>query len=105
MFRLLKVDGNKVLVRFSHLYTLKGHEHPGNRQIWLLKDEPVAFTYLWGEDGTTKKIVLKEVVGDDFVQETEAEGAAGSLTEPAGGSDAEAEPIIEQIFEGKKDEA
>ncbi|MBW3012534.1 hypothetical protein KY311_05075 [Candidatus Woesearchaeota archaeon] len=61
IFRLLKCDGDKALVEFSDKFTLKGHLHPRNRQIWIEKEEPVSFTYLWGEDGITKSLKLKEI--------------------------------------------
>lgn len=60
IFRLLKCDSDKCLVNFSEKFTLKGHEHPGNREVWVGR-EPVAFTYLWGEDGITKKLALKRI--------------------------------------------
>ncbi len=63
VFRLLRCDGNKALVEFNPLFTLKGHEHPGNRQVWVGRLEPVDFTYLWGNDGVTKSLQLKEIVG------------------------------------------
>ena len=61
IFKLVKCDGNKALVEFSDKFTLKGHLHPRNRQIWIDKKEPVSFTYLWGEDGITKSLKLREI--------------------------------------------
>ena len=60
IFKLLKCDSTKCLVHYSQQFTLKGHEHPSNREIWVGK-EPVSFTYLWGEDGITKKLSLKQI--------------------------------------------
>jgi len=62
VFKLLKCDGNKALVEFSEKFTLKGHLHPRNRQVWVGKQEPTDFTYLWGEDGITKSLKLREIV-------------------------------------------
>jgi len=62
IFKLLECNGNKALVEFSEKFTLKGHLHPRNRQIWVDKKEPVSFTYLWGNDGMTKSLLLKEIV-------------------------------------------
>jgi len=62
IFKLVKCDGNKALVEFSDKFTLKGHLHPRNRQIWIDKEEPVSFTYLWGEDGITKSLKLREII-------------------------------------------
>ena len=64
VFKLLKCDGDKALIEFSEKFTLKGHLHPRNRQVWIGKDEAVDFTYLWGEDGITKSLKLKEIVGE-----------------------------------------
>jgi hypothetical protein len=61
IFRLLKCDGNRALVEFSEKFTLKGHEHPRNRQAWISSTEATDFTYLWGEDGITKSVMLKEI--------------------------------------------
>jgi len=61
LFKLLQCDGNKALVEFNDKFTLKGHLHPRNRQIWIDKEEPVSFTYLWGENGITKSLVLREI--------------------------------------------
>jgi len=61
IFKLLKCDGNKALVQFSEKFTLKGHEHPRNRQAWINNEEPTDFTYLWGNDGITKSLKLKEI--------------------------------------------
>ena len=62
VFKLLKCNGNKALIEFSDKFTLKGHLHPRNRQAWIGKEEPVSFTYLWGEDGITKSLKLKDIV-------------------------------------------
>jgi len=62
IFKLVKLDEDKALVEFSEKFTLKGHLHPRDRQIWIGKEKPVSFTYLWGEDGMTKSLKLKEIV-------------------------------------------
>lgn len=62
IFKLIKCDGNKALVEFSEKFTLKGHLHPRDRQVWIEKTEATDFTYLWGEDGITKSLKLKEIV-------------------------------------------
>ena len=62
VFKLIKCDGEKALVEFSEKFTLKGHLHPRDRQVWIDKEKAVSFTYLWGEDGITKSLKLKEIV-------------------------------------------
>lgn len=61
VFRLVKCDSDKALVEFHRLFTLKGHLHPRNRQAWVGKIEETNFTYLWGNDGITKSLRLKEI--------------------------------------------
>ena len=65
IFKLVKCDGNRALVEFSEKFTLKGHLHPRNRQVWIEKNEAVDFTYLWGEDGITKSLKLKEITDQE----------------------------------------
>ncbi len=80
IFKLVKCDRNKALIEFSGKFTLKGHENPRNRQIWIEKEEPVSFTYLWGNDGLTKSLKLKEIVGEvQAVEEMEKQEESSSL--------------------------
>ncbi|MCX6798532.1 MAG: hypothetical protein NTW59_00330 [Candidatus Diapherotrites archaeon] len=62
VFKLVRCDGDRVLIEHHRLFTLKGHEHPANRQVWVGKDQETSFTYLWGADGITKSLQLKEIV-------------------------------------------
>ncbi len=62
VFKLVKCDGEKVLVEHHGLFTLKGHEHPANRRVWITKEQETGFTYQWGVDGITKSLMLKEIV-------------------------------------------
>lgn len=58
VYQLMKLAGDRAVVRYSRLFTLKT-VNPGDKQIVLEKDKPVEMTYMWGEDGTTKKITYK----------------------------------------------
>ena len=60
LFKLLKCDSNRCLVRYSEQFTLKGYEHRRDKEVWV-GAEPVSFTYLWGEDGITKKLSVKQI--------------------------------------------
>ncbi len=62
VFKLVNCDSDKALVEFSEKFTLKGHLHPRDRQVWVGKEKTVSFTYLWGSDGITKSLKLKEIV-------------------------------------------
>jgi hypothetical protein len=62
VFKLMTVESGNANVEYSKLFTLKTH-NPGNYKLILVKDTPVEMTYLWGEDGMTKKVTFKGVVG------------------------------------------
>jgi hypothetical protein len=61
VYELMRIAGDRAVVRYSKLFTLKG-VNPGDKQIVLERDKPVDMTYMWGEDGTTKKITYKGTV-------------------------------------------
>ena len=68
IFKLIKCKDDKALVEFSEKFTLKGHEHPRNRRVWIDKEAPVSFTYLWGNNGMTKSLTLKQIGGEAPVE-------------------------------------
>ncbi len=61
LFTLKGIHGNRVLLAYNRLYTLKGYEHPTERQIWLEMNEGKAFSSLWDENGITKTIYLRDL--------------------------------------------
>jgi len=74
IFTLVRLDDSKALVEFSSIVTLKGHEHPGNRRVWISKDEGTSFTYLWGDNGITKTLRFKGISpGGSFSEAPAAE--------------------------------
>lgn len=62
IFKLIKINKDKALVQFSEKYTLKGHEHPTGRQVWIDKNEPQSFSALWEQNGKTAQIKLKSIL-------------------------------------------
>jgi len=70
VYELLRLGGNRATIRYSKLFTLKV-PNPGDKQITLELEKPVEMTYMWGEDGTTKKITFKGLVASE--QETQEE--------------------------------
>jgi len=62
VFRLVSVQGNMALVEFDQEYTLKGHEHPTNRQVLIDASEFKSFSALWKQDGLTMKLRVKNIV-------------------------------------------
>ena len=64
VYKLLRADAGSAKVQYSKLFTLKTH-NPGNYELSLIKDAPIEMTYLWGEDGMTKKITFRGIVTND----------------------------------------
>ncbi len=60
VFKLLRITGKRALIEYHPEFTLKGHENPGNKQLWFDSGETKNFTFLWGEDGITKSITLQQ---------------------------------------------
>ena len=58
VYTYLSNHGDKVVVKYSKLFTLKT-PNPGDQKLVLNKDEPISMTYMWGEDGVSKKITYK----------------------------------------------
>ena len=75
IFRLVEVRNGNALVEYNNAFTLKGHEHPQNHQVWVAKNQPISFTFLWGEKGVTKTLVLKEVLAGHAPQAVDSETA------------------------------
>jgi len=70
VYQLISADTNVAKVKYSKLFTLKTH-NPGTYELTLIKDTPVEMTYLWGEDGITKKITFKGITASETTNETE----------------------------------
>lgn len=64
VYKALKLNGDTATIEYSKLFTLKTG-NPGNYQLTLKKDEPIAMTYLWGEDGVTKTITYKGIAAEE----------------------------------------
>ncbi len=67
VFLLEQVGGGKARVKYSRAFMLKGQ--PGGQEagkrIWLRLDEPVMFSYLWGEHGISKTVTYKGVASKE----------------------------------------
>ena len=62
VFKLIKVVGKMALVEFDDKFTVKGHEHPESRQVWVDQGEFKVFSALWSNKGVSKKLRVKEVL-------------------------------------------
>lgn len=60
VFNLMNAENGSAKVKYSKLFTQK-NGNPGNYELVLEKDTPIEMTYLWGEDGMTKKITYKGI--------------------------------------------
>jgi len=58
VFNLISAGNGTAKVKYSKLFTQKTG-NPGSYELLLEKDNPIEMTYLWGEDGITKKITYK----------------------------------------------
>ena len=58
-FTLIEVKSDHVVVEYDHELTVKDYQIPKDRRVSLRKNESKSFSYLWGEDGATKKITYK----------------------------------------------
>ena len=63
VFKAIKLNGDSATIEYSKLFTLKTG-NPGNYQVTLKKDESIAMTYLWGENGTTKTVTYKGIAAE-----------------------------------------
>lgn len=61
LFTIQTIHGDKVLIQYNRLYTLKGYEHPTERKLWLNVHTPLKFSSLWDENGITKTLTLRSV--------------------------------------------
>lgn len=82
VYALVKGMGDRAVIQYSKLFTLKTG-NPGNYQFTISKDDPVSMTYLWGEDGVTKKITLKGAspIQENTPQETKTENTTSEETQ------------------------
>ncbi|HLC37125.1 MAG TPA: hypothetical protein VJK05_05995 [archaeon] len=62
IFIVKEIQPEKVLVEHSPKFTLKGHEHPEKKQIWITKADFESFSALWTKNGVTKKLRLRETI-------------------------------------------
>ena len=111
IFKLIRCESTRALVEFSEKFTLKGHEHPRNRQVWIGMEEPVSFTYLWGNDGMTKSLLFKgigmgkkpESKEEKDMEEME-EALEEEKPEEAGEESEDSQEEIEEFEEEKENE-
>lgn len=61
LFAIQAIQGDKVLLEYNRMYTLKGYEHPTERCIWLNSHTPIKFSSLWEDNGITKTVTLRSV--------------------------------------------
>lgn len=87
LFTIKAIQGDRILLAYNRMYTLKGYEHPTERQLWLGMHEAKKFSSLWDENGITKTVTLREVRMASG--ETVPEPAQTQATENAANEDTE----------------
>ena len=70
VYELLKIAGDRAIVKYSKLFTLKT-PNPGDQQLVMEKDKPIEMTYMWGEDGVTKKVTYKGITTESPAPEVQ----------------------------------
>jgi hypothetical protein len=70
VFNLISFNSNVAVVTYSKVFTLKGL-NPSDRKIVLNQNDFAEITYLWGENGSTKKITFK---GIDYSSDSSDDG-------------------------------
>ena len=94
VYVLLRTRGESAVVKYSKLFTLKTG-NPGNYELILPKESPVDMTYLWGEDGITKKITFKGFVAGGEKKASETKEDAENIEN----TDTKAREVCEQTSE------
>ncbi|MBU0636502.1 hypothetical protein KKE06_05745 [Candidatus Micrarchaeota archaeon] len=59
IFQVLENHNGRVLVEYRKDFTLKGYSQPRSKQVWLNTAETKEFSFLWGNNGITKKLTFK----------------------------------------------
>lgn len=85
IFQLIRVNGDRAMVRHSRVFTLKNPaaaQQDKDRCIWLAIERGESLTYLWGEKGITKTITFKGV-SEEMDEQTKQEIAEDLMTQQA----------------------
>ena len=63
IFQLESIGGARTKLKYSRMFMLKGQPEGQERdkRVWLERDTPVTFTYLWGEHGMSKIVTYKGI--------------------------------------------
>lgn len=80
VFNLISAINGIAKVKYSKLFTQKTG-NPGSYELELAKDSPVEMTYLWGEDGVTKKITYRGVASGEAPSQNETENSTDTSKE------------------------
>ncbi len=61
VFKVHRIEGDRVLVEFSLNYIMKDPAGPVNRLVWLQRGEGRYFSASWRDNGLTKHLTYKGV--------------------------------------------
>ena len=73
VFQLESIGGNRAKIRYSRAFMIKGQPEgqEKDKRIWVERESPVTFSYLWGEQGMSKAVTYKGIASDEEVAITE----------------------------------
>ena len=94
LFTIKSIQGDRILLVYNRLYSLKGYEHPTVRQLWLTIHDSKKFSSLWEDNGVTKTVTLREVKMGGGSQMVEATPQSVSTPEKGSASSSNADTEI-----------
>ncbi|MCX8158277.1 MAG: hypothetical protein N3D73_01270 [Candidatus Diapherotrites archaeon] len=63
IFTVKAIRGNRVLIKYDRHFMIKGFgEDPLKKEKWIEEESPVEFSFMWANQGLTKKLILKKVL-------------------------------------------
>ena len=65
VFRLKEIREGRALVEYDSHFMRKDMPNSRDKEVWMEKGKTYEFSFLWGDNGITKKVSLKKVVSDD----------------------------------------
>ncbi|VVB99407.1 Uncharacterised protein [uncultured archaeon] len=86
IFQLESIGGARAKIKYSRVFMLKGQPEGQEKEkrIWLDRDSPVTFTYLWGEQGISKMVTYKGIATKEEESiEEQAEELVEVVSQPA----------------------
>ena len=65
VFSLKEIKNGKFLIEYDGHFMRKDQPNARTKELWVEEGNKYEFSFLWGDNGVTKKLSLKKVVHDD----------------------------------------